>query len=114
MRRGDQEEYKRLLDQFGAHNKHYQESVDHLVSQGYTFDQAKTAVYVYLKGGPVKASRRLQPGEADEILDNMDGTRKPPHQLIDELMTVYGLSFRQAQSAVYKYRKLRGLVRDRQ
>ena len=111
--RGNQGEYKDLLDQFGSNNKDYQESVNHLVSQGYTFDQAKTAVYVYFKGGPVRASRRLQPGQADEILDNIGGRWNPPHQLIDELMRDHSLSFRQAQSAVYKYRKVRGLVRDR-
>lgn len=44
---GTREEYKRILDEFNAKNKTSQQCVKYLESLGYSYGQAKTAVYNY-------------------------------------------------------------------
>jgi hypothetical protein len=44
---GTQDEYDELLENFGARQKRQIECVRHLESLGYSYGQAKTAVYKY-------------------------------------------------------------------
>lgn len=45
--RGSREEYDRLLEKFGARKKSARECVRFLESHGFSYGQAKTAVYQY-------------------------------------------------------------------
>ena len=45
--RGSQAEYDQILDYFEARNKSPQDCIRHLESMGFSYGQAKTAVYKY-------------------------------------------------------------------
>ena len=109
---GNQFEYSKLLDAFGAKNKAYQECVYHLISLGYTYNQAKNAVHVYFKGGNPEATIRLPKEERDNLLDGIAASNKPPKECVNYLRSL-GYAYHQATSAVYFYRKERGLIRGR-
>ena len=47
--RNSQSVYKQILDNFGAARKTYIDCVEHLKSLGFTYGQAKSAVYKYRK-----------------------------------------------------------------
>lgn len=47
QQRGSQSEHESILNAFGARSKPPQESIRHLESLGYSYGQAKTAVYNY-------------------------------------------------------------------
>ena len=108
-RRGEQFQYNQLLDHFGAGKRSRQESVDYLVSLGFSENQAKNAVHVYRKGGPMEATFRLDADERDRLLDQFNARRKSPKECVEYLMG-QGCTYRQATSAVYKYRQDRGLI----
>ncbi len=107
--RGDQAEYNRLLDNFGGRAKTYQECVDYLVSLGFSHNQGNNAVHVYRKGGRTQATFRLSRDERDRLLDQFGAKRKAPRECVDYLMN-QGCTYRQATSAVYLYRKEKGLI----
>jgi len=107
--RGDQVEYNRSLDSFGGRAKTYQECVDYLVSLGFSHNQGNNAVHVYRKGGPTQATFRLSRDERNRLLDEFGAKRNSPKECVDYLM-VHGCTYRQATSAVYQYRKERGLI----
>ncbi|MBT5877315.1 MAG: hypothetical protein HOH43_28090 [Candidatus Latescibacteria bacterium] len=46
-RSGTQDEYDRILDRFGARQKRPMDCIQHLEQQGYSFNQAKTAIHRY-------------------------------------------------------------------
>jgi len=108
-RRGDQDEYNRLLDAFNAKRKAKREGVEYLISKGFSRAQATNAVHVYFKGGKTKAAFILSGDERDKLLDGFDGMRKTPIDCVNYLIS-HECTYRQANSAVYKYRQERGLI----
>ncbi len=108
-KQGNQAEYNRLLDSVGGHAKSYQECVDHLVGLGYSETQAKNAAHVYRKGGATLASFRLSRDNRDRLLDRFGARRKTPKECVSYLMK-QGCTYRHATSAVYQFRKEKGLI----
>jgi hypothetical protein len=111
--RTDQATYDRLLCEFRAESKPYMVNVRFLMSKGYTYNQAKNGVHVYLKGGSERATTRRSQTEWDRILDNFRATEKSPKECVDYLRVQHGATYRQASSAVYRYRKTEGLITSR-
>jgi len=110
IRRGKQSEYNKLLDDFNGKSKTFMECVSYLVSQGFSFSQANNAVHVYHKGGATQASYRLSHEHRNQLLDGFDAIRKTPKECVDYLMKSHDCTYRQATSAVYKYRQEKGLI----
>ena len=110
IRRGKQSEYNKLLDDFNGKSKTTKECVDHLVALGFSPEQAKNAVHVYRKGGETKATFLLSGERRNQLLDDFDATRKIPKECVDYLRNNIGCTYRQANSAVYRYRQERGLI----
>ena len=108
-KRGKQFEYNRLLDEFRCREKGFTECTDFLISRGFSQDQAKNAVHVYRKGGITWARFRLSSQQRDELLNDFGAVAKTPKECVDFLMQ-QGCTYRQANSAVYKYRQERGLI----
>ena len=108
-KRGDQSEYNRILDAFNGRSKTFQECASHLVSQGFSFSQANNAVHVYRKGGATEASFRLSSERRDKLLDDFGAMTKTNKESVDYLRSL-GCTYRQATSAVYKYRQEKGLI----
>jgi hypothetical protein len=82
-----------------------------LMGHGYSYEQAKNGAYVYLHHGKSLVSRRR--GSAKEyakILDAFGASEREPKECIAHLERM-GFGYRQAQTAVYNYRRDRGLVR---
>ena len=102
-------EYNRLLDAFNARTKRKKESIEYLIAQGYTNEQAENAVHVYWKGGKTEATFRLSKDLRDQMLDDFYAIQKKPKECVNHLMS-QGCSYRQATSAVYQYRVERGLI----
>jgi len=107
--RGEQAEYNRLLDTFCSKTKAFQECVDYLVGLGFSENQAKNAVHVYRKGGATRSTFRLYAHRRDDLLDRFRAASRSPKECVDHLMR-QGCTYRQATSAVYKYRQERGLI----
>jgi hypothetical protein len=105
--RGDQDRYNALLAAFGPGSFH--EQVDYLMSLGHSTSQSNNAVHVYRKGGATRATFRLTSDDRDRILDAFGGSQKSNKESVDHLRS-HGCTYRQAQSAVYKYRQHRGLI----
>ena len=108
-RRGKQSEYNKLLDAFNAGSKLKKESVEYLIAQGFSLEQAENAVHVYWKGGETEASFTLLKEQRDQLLGDFNATQKMPKECVDYLMSK-GCTYRQATSAIYKYRQERGLI----
>jgi len=109
-KRGNQDEYNKLLDAFNAKTKSKSESVLYLMRLGFSYEQAKNAVHVYWKGGETKATFLLSREHRNQLLDDFDSTKKTPKGCVDYLMRSHGCTYRQATSAVYKYRQEKGLI----
>jgi hypothetical protein len=80
------------------------------MEHGYSYEQAKKGAYVYLHHYKYSVSKRR--GSAEEyakILDAFGASDKEPKDCIAHLEQM-GFGYRQAQTAVYKYRRDRGLV----
>lgn len=110
VRRGNQAEYNELLDAFDAKSKTKKESVAYLITQGFSREQAENAVHVYWKGEETKATFVLSSERRNQLLDDFDATKKTPKECVDYLMRSHGCTYRQATSAVYKYRQEKGLI----
>ena len=108
-KRGNQDEYNKLLNSFNAKSKTKKESVDKLVGLGFTVEQAKNAVHVYWRGGQTKASFILSRDKRDKLLDKFNATQKLPRECVNFLMS-QGCTYHQATSAVYQFRQERGLI----
>ena len=108
-RRGKQSEYNKILDAFNGGSKTFQECVNHLINQGFSFGQANNAVHVYRKGGATQSSFRLSRERRNQLLDDFDGTNKTYKECVDYLRSL-SCTYRQATSAVYKYRQEKGLI----
>lgn len=104
-----QSEYNRLLNAFKGREKSFTESVNYLIGLGFSPNQAKNAVHVYYKSGPVTAKFRLSRERRNELLDAFNGVLKSHNECVDFLRSL-GCTYRQANSAVYKYRQERGLI----
>ena len=109
IKRGSQKEYNKLLDAFNADLKTKKESIGYLLGLGYSNEQAKNAVHVYWKGGEIKATFIMSRNERNNLLDNFKAYEKAPRDCVKYLMNC-GCTYRQANSAVYKYRQERGLI----
>jgi len=108
-RTGRQSGYNRILDSFEGARRGFQECVDHLVALGFSPNQAKNAVHVHRKGGAREARFRLSGERRDTLLDDFGAVRKTNKECVDYLRG-FGCTYRQATSAVYKYRQERGLI----
>ena len=107
--RGNQDEYNRLLDAFNAKNKTKRESIAYLMSLGFSREQADNAIHVYWKGGGTVATFILTSEHRNQLLDDFNARQKTPKECVDYLMS-RGCTYRQATSAVYKYRQEKGLI----
>lgn len=108
-KRGKQSEYNKLLDEFDGRGKSFKECVNYLIDQGFSLSQANNAVHVYRKGDATEAQFRLSHAQRNELLDDFDAITKTPKECVDYLRSL-GCTYRQATSAVYKYRQERGLI----
>lgn len=108
--RGSQSQYNRLLDTFDAEHKGFAKCVSYLVSLGFSLSQANNAVHVYRKGDATQARFRLSRDQRNELLNGFDAVIKKPKECVDYLRSL-GCTYRQATSAVYKYRQEKGLIR---
>ncbi len=108
-RRGKQSEYNELLDAFNAGSRLKKDSVEYLMAEGFSAEQAQNAVHVYWKGGETEASFLLSKEQRNQLLDDFNATQKTPKECVDYLMS-QKCTYRQATSAVYKYRQERGLI----
>ena len=110
--RFSQEDYSRLLD---THNSRIlglsqSECVRILIGAGANREQAKNGAYVYLHHGTnITSSRRGSRGLYDRILNDFDAKTKAPMVCIRHLEKLE-FGYRQAQTAVYNYRKRYGLI----
>ncbi len=109
VRRGSQSEYNRILDAFNGKSKAFQECVNYLVSQGFSFSQANNAAHVYRKGGAIQASSRLSREYRNQLLDDFDAIRKTNKECVDYLRNL-GFTYRQATTAAHRYRQEKGLI----
>src|SRR6266478_5971745 len=110
--RSSQTEYNTILDEAKARTRGLsQGECEHvLCSHGYTYEQAKNGAYVYLHHGKnLITKRRGSASEYEEILDAFRAESKEPKECIAHLER-RGFSYRQAQTAVYNYRRSRGLI----
>jgi hypothetical protein len=110
--RESQKEYNAILDAIKARSRHlsYTECASILTDHGCTDEHAKNGAYVYLHhGNNLVSKRRGSAAEYAEILDAFDAEKRQPKECIAYLERM-GFGYRQAQTAVYNYRKDRGLV----
>ena len=107
--RGNQDKYNKLLKTFNASNKPKKDSINYLITEGFSREQAENAVHVYFKAGQTTASFRLTREKRNQLLNDFDAKHKPPKVCVDFLMK-YGCTYRQANSAVYQYRQEKGLI----
>jgi hypothetical protein len=107
--RGRQSQYNRLLDDLGAKHKGFAKCVSYLVSLGFSLSQANNAVHVYRKGDVTQARFRLSRDQRNDLLNSFDAAAKTPKECVDYLRGL-GCTYRQANSAVYKYRQEKGLI----
>ena len=108
-KRGKQSEYNKLLDQFHGWSKDFKECVNYLIDQGFSPSQANNAVHVYRKGGTTQSQFRLSRDRRNELLNSFGAVTKTPKECVDYLRSL-GCTYRQATSAVYKYRQEKGLI----
>lgn len=107
-----QQEYSRILDAHQASDRglsqHECERI--LIAAGATYQQAKNGAYVYLHhGNSVLKSRMGSVEEYSLLLNEFGASDKSPRECIRYLESL-GFSYGQAKSAVYVYRKRKGLI----
>jgi len=111
-RRFSQKEYSRLLDTHNARLLGLSQSECEriLMEAEATREQAKNGAYVYLHhGANIISSRRGSRGEYARILNNFNAKTKAPMDCVRHLEKLE-FGYRQAQTAVYNYRKRHGLI----
>jgi len=106
-----QKEYERVLDEHKAGANQFTQSQCEkiLMNHGTSYEQAKNGAYKYLHHRDSEASKKGSSEEYDKLLDKFDASRKQPKECIRYLESK-GFSYGQANSAVYNYRKRRGLI----
>jgi hypothetical protein len=110
--RFSQEEYNHLLDAHNARLLGLSQSECELIlmAAGATREQAKNGAYVYLHHrANIISYRRGSRGEYESILDDFKAKTKVSMDCIRHLEGL-GFGYRQAQTAVYNYRKRHGLI----
>jgi hypothetical protein len=111
-KRFSQEEYSNLLDSHDARRLGFSQSQCELIlmDAGATRVQAKNGAYVYLHHGENTTTyRRWKRGEYESILNDFKAKTKAPMDCIHHLENL-GFGYRQAQSAVHRYRKRHELI----
>ena len=109
---GLQIEYNKILDAANARENKlsHTECMKILRKKGYTYDQANNGSYVYLHHkNNITSKRRGSRKEYTRILDSFRAYDKTPKDCIAYLENM-GFSYRQAQTAVYNYRKEKHLI----
>jgi hypothetical protein len=112
IQRFSQNEYNRVLGEHSAKSKKLTqtECEDILISHGVSYEQAKNGAYVYIHhDGNAKGNKRGSHTEYTELLNKFEATQKTPKECIGYLESL-GFSYRQSQTAVYKYRCRKGLI----
>lgn len=110
--RNSQQEYNEILDAVNAREKGLSqtECESILIKNGCKYQQAKNGSYVYLHhGNNLTSKRRGSKKEYTQILDSIRAYEKKPKECIAHLESME-FSYRQAQTAVYNYRKERHLI----
>jgi len=110
--RFSQEEYSRLLDTHNARllGLSQADCEQILMGAGASREQAKNGAYVYLHhGANITSYRRGSRAEYESILNDFKAKDKAPMDCIRHLEGL-GFGYRQAQTAVYNYRKSNGLI----
>ena len=105
-----QEEYNRVLNNHNGRNSDYSECVRVLQEHGADYNQAKNGAYVY-KHHQTKIiiERKGSQGDYNSLLDKYGAKGKSNKECVEYLKGL-GFSYGQAKSAVYSYRKKRGLI----
>lgn len=103
-RRGKQKEYNHILDEYNPRHIHsWKQNLDHLMSLGYAYNEAKNAIQVW------STERRIRPRLTKDtifkLLDDFDCEHKPAKDCVKHLMRNFGVGYRRAQGHVYRYRK---------
>ncbi len=112
IERFSQEEYSQLLDSKNARKLGLSqtECEQLLMEAGASREQAKNGAYVYLHhGAHISLSRRGSREEYERILNDFGAKTKAPKDCIRHLENI-GFGYRQAQTAVYNFRKRHGLI----
>ena len=110
--RGSQQEYNKILDAENAEKKGLSqtECMNILIKNGYTYNQANDGSYVYIHHrNSLTSKRRGTKEEYTRILDSIRAYEKKPKECIAYLESI-GFGYRQAQTAVYNYRKEKHLI----
>ena len=108
----DRKEHIRILDDqnVGAKKLTQSQCERILMNHGASYEQAKNSAYVYLHHRTnLEASREGSKEEYHRLLDKFKTLKKQPKECI-QYLEGHGFSYGQANSAVYKYRKERGLL----
>lgn len=111
-KRFTQEQYNRQLDSHNARHLGFLQSKCEglLMEAGANREQAKNGAYVYLHHGAcIYSSRRGSSEKYEQLLNDIGAKTKVPMDCIMHLENL-GYGYRQAQSAVYNYRKRHGLI----
>ena len=109
---GSQGEYNRILDAYSAqdHKLSQTQCEDILISHGASSSQAKNGAYVYLHhGGNLEGFRTGSREEYRRLLDEFKASGKSSQQCIKYLEGL-GYRYGQSKTAVYNYRRERGLI----
>ena len=107
-----QQDYSRILDGHNARGQNFSHTdcENILIDSGFTHDQAKNGAYVYLHHGlNLVVKKRGTRDEYNKILDNFMTRDRTPKEAIERLEDL-GYSYGQSKSAVYRYRKMKGLI----
>lgn len=106
--------YSKILDTHHARKQGLSQSecVRILMSAGATYHQAKNGAYVYIHhGAHMRSNMDGTQEEYAKILDDFNATARMRKECINHLEEL-GYSYGQANSAVYNYRKRRGLIKQ--
>ena len=112
LKQFSQKEYSRLLDSHNARQRKLSQTECErlLIEVGATREQAKNGAYVYLHHGEnISTNRRGSLEEYEQILNDFRAKTKAPMDCIRHLESL-GFGYRQAQTAVYNYRKRHRLI----
>ncbi len=111
LRAFKQQEYSRVLENHGGKTLSNKQCIKVLIQHGASYNQANNAAYTYLKhGNHLEIQMNGTQEQYNIILDNFKGQRKGNMECIRYLEGL-GYSQGQAKTAVWKYRKSKGLIR---
>ena len=107
----NQEEYTRVLNEHNGHKLSNAQCIDILVEHGASYNQAKNGAYTYLHhGGHLEVGKRGSQDLYNRHLDKFDAVAKSNMECIHYLENL-GFSQGQSKSAVYNYRRSKGLIK---